>query len=180
MLLDPDEFRSLHANGLEDDALMLLLDAAEQAIDARYGPLGSSASDLLDGGQSYLFLRRRASDIMSIVETDGLTDTTLATDDYRLRSDGVSVLRLATGTNRRAWWGAPVAVTYVPFDDEADRKRVQAALVEADLGYNPGTTMEQVGSWLEQRQQSSPAWNYATERDAILASLVATNAPGFA
>ncbi len=179
MLLTVAEFRQLASSSLEDEALQLLLDAAEQAITSRYGELGTPVVETLDGGQSYLFLRRRAASIVSLVETNGMTDTTLAIDDWRIRGDGVSILRLPLGTNKQDRWGAPVTVTYVPLDDEADRKRVQMELVKLDQDYAPGVTSETIGAWSEQRVQSS-VWNYQAERAAIIESLVNTFAPGFA
>jgi hypothetical protein len=179
LLLTVAEFRQLVSSSLGDEALQLLLDAAEQAITSRYGALGTPVVETLDGGQSYLFLRRRADTIVSLVETNGTTDTTLAADDWRIRGDGVSILRLGLGTNRQDRWGAPVVATYVPLDDEADRKRVQLELVKLDQDYAPGVTAETIGAWTEQRSQSS-VWNYQAERAAIIESLVSTFAPGFA
>lgn len=181
MLMTVAEYEMFNAEtGIGADAIQMLLDAAEQAIDARHGPLGSPVVETHDGGQSYLFLRRRAESLTTIVEMSGSTDTALADDDWRIRGDGVSILRLATGTNPRGWWGAPVVVTYVPTDDEADRKRIQLELMNSFIGYEPGITQEQVGSWLQMRALNS-AWNPFIEREAILDSLAgSTPAPGFA
>lgn len=179
-LLTTDEFRAFQATELDDASLQIFLDAAELAIEQRYGVTGSPVTETVDGGQTYIFLRRRASSITSVLETWGDTDTTLAADDYQLRGDGVSVKRLGTGTNAATWWGAPVAVTYAAADDEAERKRIQVALVKLDLNIAPGASSEQIGSWMEQHQESS-VWNYATQREAILDSLYASpTAPGFA
>jgi hypothetical protein len=180
-LLTVADFKQFNPNpGVEDDALQLLLDAAEDAIVARYGPVGASYVETVDGGYTYIFLRRRATAITGIVETVSGTDTTLAADDYRLRADGVSVRRLGDGTNWRSYWGGPVAITYVPADDTNDRMRVQLELVKSMLTYEPGTTMEQIGAWLEQKASNS-VWNTFTEREAILNSLLdAVPAPGFA
>lgn len=180
MLLSVEEFRLLASSSLGDEALQLLLDAAEQAITARYGELGSAVVETYDGGQTYLFLRQRADEVTSITETVGTTETELDADDYRIRHDGLSILRLATGTNARSRWGGPVTVSYHPVDDTEERKRVQAELVKLDQDHQPGITSEQVGSWMVQRQQSS-VWNYQAERDAILDSLAtAAMSPGFA
>lgn len=180
-LLTTAEYEALAGDsGLSTASLQILLDAAEQAITARYGPVGADVEEIADGGQTYLFLRRRASEITGIVETDGTTDTTLADDDYRLRADGVSLRRLTTGTNVRTYWGGPVEVTYTPADDTADRKRVQSELVQLMLNYQPGRTEETVGAWAV-KLASNSVWNSSLEREAILASLVGSElAPGFA
>jgi hypothetical protein len=182
-LLSLSELRQFVSTSLEDEPLQLFLDAAEQAINSRYGELGDAygVEETIDGGRSYIFLRRRASSIDAITETDGLTETELEADDWRLRGDGVSVLRLGTGTNPRSWWGAPVVVNYTLLDDEAERKRVQQALVKLELGFVPGNIeMEQIGAWLE-RRSADGTFDYAEEREKILDSLGgAAQPPGFA
>lgn len=167
---------------LDDDALQLLLDAAEAAILVRYGTPGSETHD---GGQSYIFLRHRAASITTITETVSGTDTELDPTDFRLRDDGVSVLRLSTGLNTptRSWstpaWGGPVVVEYVPEDLDAELARVQIALVELDLNHAPGLTSETIGAWSEQFASNS-AFNYEVEREAILNSFASAIPPGFA
>lgn len=163
--------------------LQAMLDAAEEAIAAVSGPAGD-ATEILDGGGSYIFLRRRCAsvdDIDTVTETVSLTDTELDATDFRLRADGVSLLRLDAGANPRVCWGAPVTVEYTPEADEAERVRVQVALVMLDLNHIPGgITSEQIGAWMEQRAANS-VWNYTAEREAILASLQPmAYAPGFA
>lgn len=176
-----DDARDHITTALVDDALQLLLDAAEQAITGRFGALEGLYDEGLvethDGGQSYIFLRRKAASIESITETDGTTDTVLAADDYRIRDDGVSVLRLGTGTNPRSFWGGPVRVAYSFADVDAEYARVQLALVQLDLNHNPGLTSETIGSW---SQSSNSGVDYQAERELILDSLNAAMAPGFA
>jgi hypothetical protein len=176
------EFRDRVNSDVGDDAIQALLDAAEESILARY-PAGSG-TEVHDGGQSYIFLRHRATSITTITETVSGTDTELDDSDFRLRDDGVSVLRLSTGLNPPiAWgrasptWGSPVTVEYEMEDYDAELARVQVALVELDLNAMPGLTSETIGAWSEQANSGIP---YATEREAILASLALTPAPGFA
>lgn len=178
-LLTKDEFKASISGtvAIEDGGLQMLLDAAETAIVGRHGAAGA-VTEIHDGGGSYLFLGRRASALTTVSERIGTTDTTLVANDYRIRGDGYSVLRLATGDHWGQRWGL-TTVTYTPTDDIADRKRVQRALVMLDLDYAPGTTSEQIGAWMEQHQASS-VWNYAAEREAILDSLLAAKVPGFA
>jgi len=181
-LLSTDDFKAAYAGTVpvDDAGLASLLAAEEAAIVARFGNTAAEVAEVHDGGSAYLFLRHRAETAASIsaVETVDATDTTLAADDYRLRDDGVSLLRLDTGTNRRTVWGL-TTVTYTPLDDSEERKRVQRALVILDLNTAPGISAEQIGAWMEQHQQSS-VWNYQTEREAILASLDRAIPPGFA
>lgn len=180
--LTVEDFRLYTESGLEDEVIEAMLAAAAFTIDDLLGPV-EEATEVHDGGGSYLFLRRRASAIDSVTETVGETDTTLDGTDHRLRGDRVSLLRLGTGTNQRSLWGAPVTVVYTPVDDSVDRERVQVALVDLDINHVPGgVTAETIGSWLEQRASNS-AWNYTEERDSILASLagfVPALPPGFA
>jgi hypothetical protein len=180
-LLSVEEFRDFVTSTVDDEGIQLLLDAAEQAINARFGDLdaGYGTDEIVDGGQSYIFLRRRAASIDSIVERVGTTDTTLDVTDYRLRGDGVSILRLASGVNQRSWWGAPITVSYEPLDDLEERKRVQRALVMFDLNFVPGNaTSETIGAWSETFSAANP--NYSEGREAIFASFYTVQAPGFA
>lgn len=183
MILTLEELRAHVETELEDDDLQLLVDAAEQAIVKALRQFGVAYDEGLvethDGGQSYIFLRWPATSIESITETDGGTDTVLEADDYRIRGDGVSVLRLASGTNPRTWWGAPVRVEYSAAHADAELGRVQIALVKLDLNHNPGVASESIGSWSEQATSNS-AFNYQLERESILASLNIATAPGFA
>lgn len=182
MSLSVEEFRGRVTSKLDDGTLQLLLDAADQAIRARFGEPGGTygLEEVLDGGQSYVFLRRGAASINAITETVGTTETVLDETDYRLRGDGVSLLRLATGAHPRGVWGAPVVVSYAPLDDADERDRVQAALVQLDLNYVPGNiTAETIGSWSESRSANG-VFDYATEREKILDSLLYVTAPGFA
>ena len=45
-------------------------------------------------------------------------------------------------------------MTYTPADDTALRKGVQHDLVNLQINYSPGLTMEQVGSWMQQQDAS--------------------------
>jgi hypothetical protein len=173
-LLTVEEYKLLHPTTIDDDALQLLLDAAESDIDARCGPLvdvypDETITERHDGRFGYLTLRRRASSIVAVTERVDLTDTDLDATDYLLRDDGRSFQRLGLGVNPSDRWLGLVTVEYVPVDNTAERKRTQAALVAADVNYNPGVTSEQVGAWM--RQMSQAAGSYAVEREAILASL---------
>lgn len=179
-LLTVDEFKARVSTDLADAVIEDLLDAAEAAIAARYGAVGAAVTELVDGGLTWITLRRRAASIDTITETYlDSAPVTLDDDDYRIRHDRRSLQRLDYGTNPSRVWTGLVEVKFTPEDDTAERKRVQAALVQLDLNYAPGLTSEQIGSWREDRQQSS-VWNYETEREAILASLIPSDGLDFA
>jgi len=179
-----EDFRARVNTDVGDTALQARLYAAEQAIRARFPE--TDGTETHDGGQSYIFLRRRASTITTVTETVHGTETELDPTGFRLRDDGVSLLRLNHGLNPPTWrshtlssapWGHLVTVEYEPADDAAELARVQIALVELDVNAMPGLTSETIGSWSEQANSGIP---YATEREAILASLALTPAPGWA
>lgn len=206
-LLSVGDFRLRVASSLDDATLGSMLAAAEQVITAYAGPVGAMVESL-DGGGSYLFLTRRAASIEKVTETVWNADTVLDPTDYRLRLDGVSVLRLRTGSNPPPFWGGQgfygpefgtyaggfigattanqsttpwghsVRVEYTPLNDVEERKRVQAALVQHSINYKPGLQLERIGEW-EERHAYQETWT--EERDAILASLQPMSyAPGFA
>jgi hypothetical protein len=118
-------------------------------------------------------LSRRAAEIVTVSEGT----TTLAANDYRLRS-GTVLHRLSTGTNPahrwRDWRG--IDVEYLPESDVAERIRVQIALVQLDLAYAPGVVSEKIGDWTE---TFSPSGDHAKDREAIIATLNATSAVMF-
>jgi hypothetical protein len=178
VLLTVAELREHVTTALGDDALERLLDAAEQAIATIAGPVGD-LTEIRDGGGSYIFLPRPASEIDTVTEWLGYSsERALDEDDYSLRSDGISLRRLTTGPNASAYWVGPVEVVYTPLDDVAARQAVQLALVRLFLDHHPGVTSESIGDWSETFASNS-VWNYALERDGILATLRAP-ALGFA
>jgi hypothetical protein len=159
----------------DEDVLQLLLDAEEQAIEREMGGPVGAVTEVVDGGYlTFITLRWRAAGITSVETTHDEVLTTLATDDYQLRHDRRSLFRLGTGTNPGYRWPNIVTIEYDVEDDEAIRKRVQKELIALDMNYAPGSTSEQIGSWMEQQQKSS-VWNAAAERNAIMATLW----PGF-
>lgn len=169
-LLTAAEFGSLVSTGLSEDALDILLLAAEAEIVRFAGP-SDAVTELVHGGQRFITLARQADSITSISETLGTDVTTLETDDYLLYPDGYRIERLQTGTNGRwRWWGR-VSVIYAPIGDEDIRRGVERDLVALMLNYQPGLTSETVGSWTTQLAGNS-AWNNNRERESILSRLV--------
>jgi hypothetical protein len=171
VILTVEEFRSLSDSALEDDALQLVLDAAEQEI-VRAAGAADSATELLTVNVHQVALSRKAESITSISEqrSPWSVPLLLAADDYRLHPDGYVVERLNTGTNPRWRWSGRIEVAYVPFDDDAIRASVQRDLVTLMETYAPGVTQETVGAW-SRTLASNSVWNQNEERKSVLARL---------
>jgi hypothetical protein len=168
--LTADELREHVTTALGDTALELLLEAAWQAIAVVAGAEGDGV-EVRPGGTSVVFLPRAASAIDTVKEWLGFSyERTLDATDYRLETDGVSVYRLASGLTPARYWQGPVELSFTAVDDEASRQLVQIALVRLFLDHHPGVQEEEIGDWRERFENNSD-WNYATERDAILATL---------
>ncbi len=171
-LLTVDEYRALHSTAVEDEALQLLLDAAEADIVAYAGADGSTV-EWFSGGQRVIALASPAESITSIVENSvlwGNAATTLDATDYLVDPGGYLLYRDGNGTNPRWHWYGRVVVTYVPVGSAARRQVLQGELVNLTITYNPGVTSETVGSWTQLYQQSVGA--NQKEHDEILSSLV--------
>ncbi len=171
-MLSPDDIREFEpAPELSDEALQLLIDAAEAEI-VRYAGAPDSAVEWIGGGQQLITLSRPAASITSIVEhADRAAPVTLVGDDYELDPTGFLVYRKSTGTHPHWRWCGRVVVTYAPVGDAAIRAGVEVDLVRLMISYSPGETSETVGSWTTQLASNS-VWNNSAERDAILSRLV--------
>ena len=177
-LMDVTTFRKYVSTALEDSEVQTLLDAAEQAILRYAGPYiaSSGADDTINEligpvHGDLLPLSRRAASIETVSERTGgwWTPTTLAADDYEIRSSGTVLRRLHTGTNPSHHWHGRVSVTYAPLDDLASREIVQLELVKLDIAFNPTLASQTVGSWAETYNTGKP---YPEQRTDVLASLV--------
>jgi hypothetical protein len=170
-ILTVDEVREHVVTQLGDDALQRLLDAAEYLIVERAGPAGAR-TEVLAGGYRLISVSRPIDTAQAIAITERSpygddTVTTLQANDFLIHSGGMLIERLTTGDHARSrWYGRPV-MAYTPLNDAALRAEVQIDLVKAALSYNPGLTMQQIGSWSEQYAANS-VWNNASEREAIL------------
>lgn len=153
---------------LTDESLLILLDAAAQAIVREHGPSGATTERLSASGD-LLMLSRPALTITTVVEDARWAPVTLAANDYSLSSSGQTLRRLSTGTNPRYYWHGRVAVTYTPFDDTAERQRVQRELVMLDIAFQPGLVSQSIGTWSEAYTASGKS--YSEQRADILASL---------
>lgn len=116
------------AKTVDNTALQLLLDAAEEAIDRAVGSIGSNAQERPQTGYSTLILKRPAETIVSIT-VDGVA---LATDQYRHSFNGYVVERIGAASE----WSGDVVVTYTPVDDLNLRKEVQRDWVKLSLAYS--------------------------------------------
>lgn len=165
-LLTVGELREHLETDLSDEALQRILDAEEAEIVRRHGSTATQ-SETLQGDEKLLFLSRTATAITSVVETesDNLTQTTLAANDYRLLPAG-KLERLVTGTHPRSWWTQLVTVGYVP-EDQGDQRRmvlVQLAMLAAKY---TAMRSESVGGG----DYSGTSLDYALERERLLRSL---------
>ena len=165
-LLTVDELRLHVTSTLTDEALQLLLDAALDAIED-VAPTGPVTELITPGSGDLVLLSREATAITSVVEEYWGQSTTLAADDYELRSGGQTLRRLSTGTNPAYAWRGRVDVAYTVEDDSAERKRVQLELVKLDLAFNPALRSQTIGTWSEDYADKP----YADQRAGILASL---------
>jgi hypothetical protein len=172
-LLSPDDVREFEpAPELSDDAIQLLLDAADAEI-VRYAGASGSGLEWLAGGRHVIALARQAASISSVDEHTGTVadPVSLAADEYEIDPTGFLVYRSNTGTNPRWQWWGQVRITYVPADEEAIRKGVELDLVRLMMAYQPGATSETVGSWTTQLSANAQ-WNNDAERQSILSRLV--------
>lgn len=123
---------------LSDADLQDAIDRIEAEITAKLGAAytGVAISEVVEGGDNDLFLKRAISSISSITETAGLGDTTsttlIAADYYPWGKQG-RITRLPKGAN----WGAVVTVSYIPVDDSAAWKMAIIDLVKLTLARSP-------------------------------------------
>lgn len=155
--------------GMEDQALLILLDAALQDIVKAIGPLGEITEWQEAGRGDLLMVSRPILSVTSVRERWYYSAIDLASDDYEVIADA-TLLRVRTGTNPATYWRGRVGVTYLPTDDLAARQRVQKLLVEQDITAGPGLSGRRIGDWSEDYANNS-VWNYQKERAAILATL---------
>lgn len=173
-LLSPDDIRGFQPDtDLGDEALQLLLDAAEAEIIRYAGPVDSLV-EWHAGGQRVIALSRPATDVTSVVEHspwDPTSSWTLDPTDYEVDPTGYLLYRRSGGTVSRWHWYGRIVVTYAPVNDDAIRRGVEADLVGLMMTYQPGANSETVGSWTTQLS-SNATWNNDTERAMILSRLI--------
>ncbi len=138
-LLSPAEVKELVRTSASDTVLQHVIDREEREVvrlfGAHYVDSETTISETLAGGTRNLYLRRRIASISSIVEyqtLDATSGTTLTSGDYLLwanegRIERMPATAVASWFAGGATWGAKVVVTYVPYDDDDDRR---AAIIE--------------------------------------------------
>jgi hypothetical protein len=170
LYLSVSQFRLLAPTTLEDEALLILLDAAAQEIVRAIGPAGETTEWLTAQGD-LLMLSRSALSISEIVEHGPFIDTTTTLDptDYEVNGSGQTLRRLYSGPNPARRWYRPF-VTYLPVDDTASRQRVQSELVKLTISFTPGLASQTIGTWSESYTDPTKG-TYAQQREDILATL---------
>lgn len=169
MAIDLEAVRTHVGTAPSDGDLQLLLEAALEAIEARFGPASPTRRERLRPfGRQWVKLGLRAEAVLS-VNDDG---TDLTEDDYELFDGGRYLRRL--GTSSWVCWNGWVDVTYAPLSEDAQRDRVTLALIDFGLSNPQGLAAITVGPWSEQYQTKAPG-DIVTERDAILSSMRSTS-----
>lgn len=144
---------------LGDDALQRLIDANEAYMVRILGPHtreGSPAVDLFDGGLQTILPRQAVGSVVQVRERpySDATWTVLASDDYLVLDDGLTLRRVETGTNPSTRWAYLTEVTYVPMSNLAERIAALLDMVGTDVGTGvatPGGLVRRtMGSWTEE------------------------------
>lgn len=158
---------------MSDQALGDELQAIEDAIALRWGAeYPGPLTDRLAGGSRLLVLRRPALSITRVTQIYGAGATrAFTTDDWLLRPSGMSLLRIPFGWD----WPRDVEVVYVPQDDTSERKRIQIAVMKAELGYS-GIASQTIDGYSESSGSGSGG-DYASQRQAIIDSYALPRVP---
>jgi hypothetical protein len=158
------ELSSVLETDLDSTSLQKYIDAAEADLVSVYGAhtSGEERFDALHDRK--LWPLRQISAVTSVVETTGTADTTLASNDYRIRDAGWSLERLSTGTNPSYTWAEEALLTYTPSADEARRWQTIVDLVRLRVQYSG---LASVGDG----DHSESAMDYEAERRKILSVL---------
>lgn len=163
-----DRVKERIETSLLDPELQLLIDEANGAIIARHGPNADPAAPIilyLEGGGALLDFIRPVDTLatVTIVETVGDADTTLAATDWRALNRGRTLERLDAGANPRQHWGR-AKITYVPVNDGNERQEAIIKLVQLAIEFE-GVASRKVGD----HQQANA--DYERERERILCQL---------
>lgn len=173
-LLDTDAVRELVESGLDNAALEVYIDAADEDIINHAGPHGtdvvySRTASIRHTNRLVVHLPRPAVSITSItIDNAPVTD-----DSYTLTSGGRTI-----EFHQGAYWywsgvvnpstylypPIDVVVTYTAVSDTGRRKRALVDLVKLGLQFD-GLQSERVGSY------SRMSSRYGTERNRILTAL---------
>lgn len=164
---------------LVDAALQRFLDAADQAVVARLGPLGNVTDVRFLRGERIILLGRVPGAVGSITELydDNATSVVLAAGDYVL--DGSTFRRLDTGPNPPDYWAHRTTFVYTPGDDTARRVIAIIRLCALDITENDsaGVVSRTVG---QHKVDYGSQQARREEREAIWSELEAAGTPLFA
>ena len=138
---------------LTDLELQAMIDETVAEIEARFG-VNASIIEIVDGDRIFLSLHRLIDDGQSITVVEitpahtgaVANETTLASNDYRIRHGGRIVERLIDGTNGRDGWAPLVRLTYTPVSDSKQREEVVIRVVQVDL-VERGLSAEKAGDY---------------------------------
>lgn len=149
MLLTVAQFRAhmLDEVAMTDEPLRVMLDANEALIDERVGPLSGSTETIVTNGRQHIIPLKDAPQTITEVTEDGVvletTDYESWHDDWLRRVD-----QDYPDTVERVW-GRTIRVEYVPKQNAAVRIMTLVKLMQADLNFNPGMTVQSAGGWQE-------------------------------
>ena len=164
MTVDLELLRDHVGPGPSDSDLQAALDAAVEALDARYGPDVAGVTEYLRPFGQWVKLGRRAAAVVSVLEGR----TAVAAADFTLWPGGRYIRRLSDG--EPVSWTAMVEVEYTPYSESSERDRVALALCDLDLTRKFGLIGITNGPWSEQYAQAAGT-DYTATRQAILDSL---------
>ncbi len=187
MLITVTELRRHVTTRLGDEALLDIIEAEEQEIERRVGPLGT-ITDVRHprNGETVILLGRIPESIVSVTERIDTLDYPLEPEVSN--SDELGDYYADRGTLRRTTfgpnpsdgtWGQRVTIVYVPKDDAAKRKLALIKLCALDA-------KEQDAGAVVSRTVGASSVTYATpqarteERELILAELEIAQTPLFA
>lgn len=162
-LLNADEITVRVATDLADDAIEQIIIEEEAEITRRFGPVADTdAVERVDSEKACdVYTPRRIDTITLIAEGNGVTQTNLVADDYRVWETEGRIERLsALGT--LAEWQPIVDITYRPESDADERKRVllelcrisleRRAMLKESVGQSD-YTFEAPKNWEEERER---------------------------
>ncbi len=128
-LVSVEEVRALVQTGLTDAQLQAVIDREEAELIRMIGPHyanGLTVSETLNGDRNRnLYLKRRITSVSSIVEyLTSTVGTPLDALNFQVWGDEGRIERLLAGAK---WPNCRIVVTYVPQDDNLERK---AAIID--------------------------------------------------
>lgn len=150
--------------GLSDETLQDVIDAAEEWLTGRIGPLSGERTETIYPRRGYepLYLRRYAPSV--VVEYNG--ETLVAGEsigNYRLLYSGSAVEMVSAG-----WYVGPVTVTYTPTDTALVKEGV-IKLIRLNASDGPYVS-ERIGEYSYQKAQG--VGSFDTARNAIVKDLL--------